>query len=395
MVVENGVLLCRGVWAMSDAAHDIPGQTSDFEYKLQKPLNPGVSIESLAVDGKYTGWFMLKQAPPKPPLRIDEKDVHLHFVTDNSDGFSISGDGVNKFGRFSIHGSVSAAGRVQLYKAYQVKKQKGKPPGTPGRTPRTPTAHVAPSPRETSVRVRKPSVHIEDEPFHHQLAPPKLPKVTTPRPASTPRAEAQRAQRASQVIVKCQDLLKELSKHLQASYFLEPVDHVRLNIPDYPSIIDEPMDFSTIRTNLENSQYDSHEAFAEHMRLVFRNAITYNTRRDNPVHIAAREMSNRFEERYRMMVASLTSHPTADYEILRGSSSGHHKSSKKTPKARTSVGPRQPIDVLPPATDTSMQAIVDLHKKMMDMENEIKRLKATVRQNEIRTSLDAQRYGTF
>jgi hypothetical protein len=38
-----------------------------------------------------------------------------------------------------------------------------------------------------------------------------------------------------------------LSKHTYAWIFLEPVDPIKLNIPDYLDIIKKPMDFGTIK----------------------------------------------------------------------------------------------------------------------------------------------------
>ena len=66
------------------------------------------------------------------------------------------------------------------------------------------------------------------------------------------------------------------------------MDYIKLNLLEYPSIIKHPMDFKTIKTNLDNGVYTSADAFAAHMRLVFQNAMTYNQLKDNPVHIAAR-----------------------------------------------------------------------------------------------------------
>ena len=37
LISEGTSSVCRGVWAMSDAGHNIPGQTSEFEFKLSKP----------------------------------------------------------------------------------------------------------------------------------------------------------------------------------------------------------------------------------------------------------------------------------------------------------------------------------------------------------------------
>ena len=93
----------------------------------------------------------------------------------------------------------------------------------------------------------------------------------------------------------------------QAIWFSEPVDPIKMNVPDYPTLIKQPMDFGTVRMNLDKGVYDSPEALADHIRLTFRNAITYNQLRDNPVHIAAREMAGRFEEKYRMMLTQLSS----------------------------------------------------------------------------------------
>ena len=70
---------------------------------------------------------------------------------------------------------------------------------------------------------------------------------------------------------------------------LEPVDPIRLNIPDYVTLIPNPMDFATIASKLR-WRYAG-PANSQRTRLVFKNAITYNQVRDNPVHMAAREWS--------------------------------------------------------------------------------------------------------
>jgi hypothetical protein len=46
--------------------------------------------------------------------------------------------------------------------------------------------------------------------------------------------------------------------------------------PDYPTIIKEPMDFSTMMTKLENFEYDAFEAFEYDMNLIFKNCMIYN-----------------------------------------------------------------------------------------------------------------------
>jgi hypothetical protein len=190
-----------------------------------------------------------------------------------------------------------------------------------------------------------------------------------------------------------------MSKQVSAIYFAEPVDYVKFGIPDYPTIIKEPMDFGTIRTNLDNQVYKTHEMFCEHMRLVFKNAITYNVRRDNPVHIAARELSDLFEQRYRSMVSQLGNNVFTNEiqppPVVRQSSSGGRKSSGKGNRGRGShgggPGPRAMEVSAPPALDGSMQQMMLMQQKMLDMEKELNSLRTAVRQTEIRTSLDQQR----
>lgn len=50
-------------------------------------------------------------------------------------------------------------------------------------------------------------------------------------------------------------LITVLYKVPNAFIFHEPVDPVKLNIPDYLDIIKQPMDFSTIKQKLSNNQY--------------------------------------------------------------------------------------------------------------------------------------------
>eukprot|EP00644_Phytophthora_capsici_P018256 jgi/Phyca11/127367/e_gw1.68.213.1 len=70
-----------------------------------------------------------------------------------------------------------------------------------------------------------------------------------------------------------------LQKLMDSEYgwtFNNPVDPVQWNIPDYFDIIKCPMDLGTIKKRLENEHYNSVEAFAGDVRLVFENCIAYN-----------------------------------------------------------------------------------------------------------------------
>ena len=82
----------------------------------------------------------------------------------------------------------------------------------------------------------------------------------------------------------------------QAAFFAAPVDPVELE-PDYFDIIKRPMDMGTIKKHLDSGKYSTHEVFAEHMRLTFHNAYTYNHMEDNPVR-GRTEMERLFDSLY-------------------------------------------------------------------------------------------------
>ena len=58
--------------------------------------------------------------------------------------------------------------------------------------------------------------------------------------------------------------------------FKKPVDAIKLGIPDYHTIIKQPMDFGTIRKRLTQKYYWSGSECQDDIRLVFWNCFTYN-----------------------------------------------------------------------------------------------------------------------
>ena len=76
---------------------------------------------------------------------------------------------------------------------------------------------------------------------------------------------------------RCNVLLKDLYVNPLAEWFLEPVDHINLGLADYLGVCPTPMDLGTVQKKMERSQYMSTEDFAHDMRLVWQNAITYNS----------------------------------------------------------------------------------------------------------------------
>nr|GMC76680.1 transcription factor GTE4-like [Ipomoea batatas] len=108
----------------------------------------------------------------------------------------------------------------------------------------------------------------------------------------------------NQVFRRCSALLQKLMKHNYGWVFNKPVDAYALGLHDYHDIIKHPMDLGTIKTRLSQNWYKSPREFAEDVRLVFHNAMTYNPKGQD-VHIMAEQMSKIFEERWAVIEADL------------------------------------------------------------------------------------------
>ena len=68
-----------------------------------------------------------------------------------------------------------------------------------------------------------------------------------------------------------QRILQTLQRDQKAYIFCNPVDHVALGIPDYPNIVKNPMDFSTIKNKLKDHKYENIQDFMSDMELIFHN----------------------------------------------------------------------------------------------------------------------------
>ncbi|KAF0990936.1 hypothetical protein HZS_1386, partial [Henneguya salminicola] len=89
-------------------------------------------------------------------------------------------------------------------------------------------------------------------------------------------------------------ILNKLLRTADSVYFNQPVDPIKLCIPDYPEIIREPMDFSTIADKLSNYKYKSIWDVIYDINLVFDNAYLYN-KKNTRVHKGAVKLSAVFE----------------------------------------------------------------------------------------------------
>ncbi|KAM3302278.1 transcription factor GTE4 [Capsicum chacoense] len=109
-----------------------------------------------------------------------------------------------------------------------------------------------------------------------------------------------------QVFRNCSSLLQRLMKHQHGWVFNEPVNAEALGLHDYHDIIKHPMDLGTIKTRLSENWYKFPREFAEDVRLVFRNAMTYNPKGQD-VHVMAEHLSGIFEERWAVIEAEYNS----------------------------------------------------------------------------------------
>lgn len=91
----------------------------------------------------------------------------------------------------------------------------------------------------------------------------------------------------------CQQILKDFTskKYENISWpFLEPVDPVTMDCPNYFEIIKNPMDLSTIQNKLLNGDYETAGDFEKDIRLMFSNCFTFN-----PEGTAVNMMGHRLE----------------------------------------------------------------------------------------------------
>ncbi|CAL0306485.1 unnamed protein product [Lupinus luteus] len=113
--------------------------------------------------------------------------------------------------------------------------------------------------------------------------------------------ESQKAKRQKmdrKASVQCATVLKSIMTQKYSWIFNKPVDPIALKIPDYFTIISQPMDLGTIKTKLEKNVYFGIEEFAADVRLTFSNAMTYNPH-SNDVHLMAKNLNTLFERKWK------------------------------------------------------------------------------------------------
>jgi len=107
---------------------------------------------------------------------------------------------------------------------------------------------------------------------------------------------------------RCNILLADMRANPLAEWFLEPVDYVALGLHDYPQVITNPMDLGAVHKKMERAQYISTDDFAHDVRLVWQNAITYNSAQ-SMFGVVASILAQTFDRRFALVTRSATADP--------------------------------------------------------------------------------------
>ena len=71
-----------------------------------------------------------------------------------------------------------------------------------------------------------------------------------------------------------QMILTEMQNHAAAWPFVQPVN--KEEVPDYYTVVQEPMDLSTMEQKLDSDQYTTPDEFVRNAKLIFNNCRAYN-----------------------------------------------------------------------------------------------------------------------
>ncbi|NWJ04715.1 BRD2 protein, partial [Crypturellus undulatus] len=147
-----------------------------------------------------------------------------------------------------------------------------------------------------------------------------LPPLQAP-PANPPPPEVSNPKKPGRVTNQLQYLhkvvMKALWKHQFAWPFRQPVDAVKLGLPDYHKIIKQPMDMGTIKRRLENNYYWGAAECMQDFNTMFTNCYIYNKPTDDIV-----LMAQTLEKIFLQKVAQM---PPEEQEIVVPVAKNSHK----------------------------------------------------------------------
>jgi len=98
---------------------------------------------------------------------------------------------------------------------------------------------------------------------------------------------------------ECSELLSRIMEIPAADPFLEPVDFVALELFHYPHVVKHPMDLGTVKM-LQHGNLENPGHFADHVRLVFKNAMDFN-QPGSGIYNDAESLLATFEEEFKKL----------------------------------------------------------------------------------------------
>ncbi|KAH9890905.1 Bromodomain-containing protein [Cubamyces lactineus] len=169
-----------------------------------------------------------------------------------------------------------------------------------------------PPPAQPKKAVRRPSASVPVIRRNDEAAGASRPKreIHPPPPKDLPYADSARKPRKAKAprdaaiaeqLKFCEKIWKDLHQkqhYTIAHHFYEPVDPIRMGIPEYPKVIKKPMDLSTIKKKLDAGEYPNAEKFREDFRLMIKNCMTFNPP-GNPVHESGKALQQLFDEKWK------------------------------------------------------------------------------------------------
>ncbi|XP_005161205.1 bromodomain-containing protein 3a isoform X2 [Danio rerio] len=145
-------------------------------------------------------------------------------------------------------------------------------------------------------------------------------------------------------------VVKTLWKHQFAWPFYQPVDAVKLGLPDYHKIIKNPMDMGTIKKRLESVYYYSASECMQDFNTMFTNCYIYNKPTDDIV-LMAQALEKIFLQKVALM-------PQEEVELLPPAPKGKGRKPAGPGQQDGAVSTGSPTSVFPGATSPSSQTAV-------------------------------------
>jgi len=263
----NDNLQIKGKWAMSYTQFVRSGIKSDFSFTLDHD----VPVSQIPQSGYYSGWIKMKEL--KGPKRYPEKNIWIGFEKNSKGDYNIRGSGANTFGAFIIDGKSTEDGKsVEIYRTYL-------------QSPNNITAEYK--------EQKKKHVKKADRGGSRMHQDVKQDSAASPNPK-----EVKKSTRLEDV-KKVRTFLTKLSNFDSDGVFGNPVDPIAQGCPNYPEVVKNPMDLSTIKKKLSKNKYKSKEEVLQDVKLMIDNSLFFNKIESCPVRSHTLKMEEYYKKQYR------------------------------------------------------------------------------------------------